>query len=937
MRLPTFYLLCLISFASSYLVQAQVPVLINRLPAANAVDASQAATIQLTFSLPMSNQAATADAVKVVSAWRGLLPGTYAGAGSSTILFTPRQPLLPGEPIQVKTTPLATSLAGGAAAFNDYQFRARTTGGNGLATDVADMPLASPPTCVVLADVDGDGKADMLVSNRTSAGTVTVELGNGQGGFRAKSTVAVGGQPASLIVRDVNGDGKLDLLTANRSTHTASVRLGDGQGGFTGTTEVRVGDGPISIATGDVNGDGKLDLLTANTEASNISVRFGNGNGEFIVPVAPLPTEIPVDQAPSSLAVGDVNGDGYLDLLTTNTGLMGLISLRFGNSQGRFTAAPSIAISQFPRHLLLSDVNKDAKLDILAVCADNFERGSVDILLGKGLGAFTSMPPVKVDVNPSCVAVGDVNGDTNLDLLTANADVSTSDRSSVSVQLGNGQGHFSGLINYSVGLRPRSLAVGELNGDGRLDLLTVNDSGGGVYSASVRLGNGKEGFVGFQELVVGTGMTPSLIGGCRDVAVADVNQDGELDFVTANPGANTASVRLGDGAGNFRAAPDVRVGRAPGGVAVGDVNNDGKLDLVTANTGSVLVKGQTVSVRLGDGQGGFAGTTEIIVGLSPLQVVLYDVNGDSNLDLLTPNYGQRSVSVRLGDGRGGFTGNTEVATAGNPDKLAIGDVNEDGKPDLISAEYNDSESISICLGDGQGRFPTVTRLRLGQTQPISITIGDINSDGHLDFVAATRPYNGNTTTLSVWVGNGKGQFSGSSIADGGHYRDVTLGDMNGDGKLDLALVDDQVHRIILKQGDGQGRFSPLSEILTSSHPYTLALGDVDSDGDLDMLAAGFSNGVISLRFNGGSGTVLSGVPRAGQVLREAPLSVFPNPGHAILHVQNAPARTPAGLFDTWGRLVREFATLDGPLNIAGIAPGLYVLRCGNRTARLVVD
>ena len=204
---------------------------------------------------------------------------------------------------------------------------------------------------------------------------------------------------------------------------------------------------------------------------------------------------------------------------------------------------------------------------------------------------------------------------------------------------------------------------------------------------------------------------------------------------------HNVSIRLGDGVGGFTGTNNVSVGLAPASVAIGDFNNDGKQDIAAANNDSY-----SVSIRLGDGAGGFSGTTNVIVGTFPYSVAIGDFNNDGQQDIAVANYGYNTVSIRLGDGLGGFSGTTNVSVGVGPFSVTIGDFNNDGRQDIAAANYS-SNTVSIRLGDGSGGFSGTTDVGVNAS-PRSVAIGDFNADGKQDFAAANEGSN----TVSIRLG-----------------------------------------------------------------------------------------------------------------------------------------------------------------------------------------
>jgi hypothetical protein len=333
--------------------------------------------------------------------------------------------------------------------------------------------------------------------------------------------------------------------------------------------------------------------------------------------------------------------------------------------------------------------------------------------------ASTDYPVCDAGTSDYSVAVGDFNGDGKLDLVVADYDTGV-----VCVLLGNGDGTFRPQVQYAVGTFPRGVAVGDFNGDGKLDLVVANSGGNNV---SVLLGNGDGTF----QLAVNysTGSSP------WSVAVADFNGDGKLDLVVANSGSNNVSVLLGNGDGTFQAAVNYPTSAQPSSVGVGDFNRDGKLDLVTANGSS-----DNVSVLLGNGDGTFRPHVDYSTGADAASVTVADFNDDGKLDLAVATTCYVScatgVSILLGNGDGTFQAHVDYPAGSDAFSTAVGDFNGDGKLDLAVANYG-SLSVSVLLGNGDGTFqPHVDYSTVGQ--PAWVAVGDFNRDGRVDLAVVTE-------------------------------------------------------------------------------------------------------------------------------------------------------------------------------------------------------
>jgi len=695
------------------------------------------------------------------------------------------------------------------------------------------------PFSVTLGDVNGDGRLDMITANKADD-NVSVLLGNGNGTFAAQTTFATGGLPYSVTLGDVNGDGKLDIITANQLSNNASVLLGNGNGTFGANTDFATGDAPQSVTLGDVNRDGKLDIITANSGSvaspgTTTSVLLGNGNGTFLPK-----TDFATGTKPISVTLGDLNRDGILDIITANEGSDNVSVLR-GNGNGTFGTAVNHSTGDAPSSVTLGDVNGDGVLDIITANRS----GNVSVLLGNGIapGDFGPATDFAAGASPISVTLGDVNGDGRLDIITANYG-----GNSTSVLLGNGDGTFAATTTFSTGMAtsPRSVALGDVNGDGRLDIITANRN---TSTTSVLLGTGGSAITATftTQPSLATGNAP------RSVTKGDVNGDGFLDIITANEDDDNVSVLLGNGNGTFKTQATFATGTAPLSVALGDVNGDGKLDIITANLNN------NVSILLGNGNGTFGLNTDFATGATPISVTLGDVNGDGILDIITANFYSDNVSVLLGDGDGTFQAQLPFGTGLNsyPASVTLGDVNGDGKLDIITANY-DSDNVSVLLnttvsGSTTPTFAAQASPTTGSgSEPYSVTLGDVNGDGKLDIITANK----DDDTASVLLGNGNGTFIASLPAPstGDSPRSVTLGDVNGDGKLDIITANGTSNNASVLLGNGDGTFATAVNYTTGDRPKSVTLGDVNGDGILDIITANERDDNVSVLLGNGDGT-----------------------------------------------------------------------------------
>jgi len=673
---------------------------------------------------------------------------------------------------------------------------------------------------VVIGDLNSDGKPDLASPN-------SLLFGKGDGSFGGRVDYSAGG--SDVAIGDLNGDGKLDLVTAQYSSGTLSVLLGNGDGSFGVKTDYGTGLYPTRVAIGDLNGDGKPDLATANTYSSTVSVLLGNGDGSF-----GAKTDYGTGSNPNSVAIGDLNGDGKPDLATANN-LVSTVSVLLGNGDGSFGAKTDYVTGTYPISVAIGDLNGDGEPDLVTAnpgqVGEDFSNNTVSVLIGNGDGSFGAKTDYPTGLSPYKVVIGDLNGDGKPDLATANVFRSHHDEPqyrshTVSVLLGTGYGSFGARTDYETGPEPYSLAIGDLNIDGKPDLAVAETNG-----VSVLLGNGDGSF-----------QVPDYAAGPGSgfVAIGDLNIDGKPDLVTAG------TVLLGNGDGSFGG----RIDHAAGVPAIGDLNGDGKPDLATANGYSP----NTVSVLLGNGDGTFGVKTDYGTGGPSSSVAIGDLNGDGKPDLATANYGlgfnTGTVSVLLGNGDGSFGVKTDYGTGADPRSLAIGDLNGDGKADLVTASDYPSPSVSVLLGNGDGSFGAKADYDAGG---YSVAIGDLNGDGKLDL--ATVGTNGPCCySIAVLLGNGDGSFGAKTDYDVGDIPySVAIGDLNGDGKPDLATTMEEFHRVAVLLGNGDGSFGEKTEYGTGNFPFSVAIGDLNGDGKLDLATGSLFSQCVSVLLNIGAG------------------------------------------------------------------------------------
>jgi Bacterial Ig-like domain (group 3)/FG-GAP-like repeat len=733
--------------------------------------------------------------------------------------------------------------------------------------------------------------------------------------FKAAITSSSGGQQTfGGATGDFNGDGKLDVALAsqcatnNCSGGVVTILLGNGDGTYQPPVSYATGQETQALTLGDINGDGKLDILAVSTcnsdcSAGAVNVLLGNGDGTFQAAVA-----YNTGAAYSNfLTVGDANGDGKLDLLVVsecanqNSCGNGALSVLLGNGDGTFqTAVTYSSGASSPESIAAADFNGDGKLDVVMVseCANNnnCSNGVVSLLLGNGDGTFQNAVTFNSGgVYADSVAAGDVNGDGHIDLLVANRCNNSSDCSygALGVLLGNGDGTFQSAVQYaSGGLYAQSLAVADLNADGKLDVVVSNECQANAgcqsgSSTSVLLGNGDGTF----QLSASYSAASSNFDEMEEppvtsVMLGDVNGDGKPDVLVTNScdgtsficGSGSVSVLLGYGDGTLQAGIIyVPAGWDSFGIATADVNGDGKADIIVANqcASNSNCNNGAVSVLLNNGDGTFQpGGSYASGGVYALWVASADLNGDGKADIVVTNQcnnnnncSQGVVGILLGNGDGTFQPAITYPTSNDGQTVVLADVNGDGKLDIVmAAECANNNcsggAVNVLLGNGDGTFQSALSYNSGGLYALGLAVADVNGDGKADVMVANECADSNCSNgvVSVLLGNGDGTFqSAVNYNSGGNdANSVQVADMNGDGKLDIVVENSCANNcstgsvsVLLGNGDGTFQTAVSANVPQSEGWESIVVGDFNGDHKLDVAAGGSD----ALLLGNGDGTL----------------------------------------------------------------------------------
>lgn len=652
------------------------------------------------------------------------------------------------------------------------------------------------------------------------------------------NTFAMGDTPIVIGKGDFYNNGSTQVVM-NPSLFVTYLVYDEGNGTFA-ATGIFGGDyfGTVNgLAVGDLNGDGNLDVAET-TEESLLVIGLGNGNGTFQQTLT-YPLSAPCNG--SLVGLADFNGDGKLDYALSG----GCVLL--GDGKGGFTT--TLQLSGTP--LVIADFNGDGNIDY----ATQDTSGKTLVFTGNGHGVFTQSYSI---ASATPLFAGDFNGNGILDLM-----VQPTGSVGSTLWWGVGNGKFTKGPHLAMSVTGGVTA--DFNGDNKLDIAFLSSTG-----ATVLLGNGDGTFSQSPLYAYGQGGPSALV-------AADINGDGKVDLVVASQGtaengySGSPGILIGNGDGTFQAA--TAVSTAALSVAAGDFNNDGKLDFAAVYSGQL-------SIFLGNGNGSFQ---------APLNhnfkggqaVAVGDFNNDGNLDAVVGT--DSLIQVFLGNGNGTLKTGTAFNCNCNASSIAVADFNGDGNLDLAITDSS-TNTLFLAFGEGNGKFTLGPPIPTG-VLPVFLAAGEIihkgGNDTHKggndihkggnDLVVANFgppcPPTGCTTTAGIYLNSGSGELQsvpGPSFSDG-NLLSVAVGDFNGDGKADLAVSveEDLGGKVFILLGNGDGTFQPptvsLGDYIESA--FSVYVTDFNGDGILDIITIGYGgappiseNGIIDVFLGNGDGT-----------------------------------------------------------------------------------
>jgi fibronectin type 3 domain-containing protein len=874
----------------------------------------------------------------------------YFGGALATVLSATYTSLKVRVPAGATYAPL-TLIVEGSVAQSTLPFGLTFQGQDAITSNTfskVDAATRQNPYGIALGDLDGDGKLDLVVANygdnsisvfrnRGTAGAIT------SGTFPTGQRFDVSQAPRAVALADIDGDGKLDVLVVNSSDFISILRNTSTSGTISLATRMDFSTGtgsrPFGVAVSDLDGDGKLDVVAANSGTFSVSV-FRN-----ISTIGSLSLRAPdsyaVATGPVGVAIGDIDRDGKPDLVVP-CGTDGRVSILRNTSSLSgiaFAGKYDLVAGVNPVSVALGDLDGDQRLDI--VCAnsggDNISVYRNTSLQGD-ISDYSFQPALsfQTGTTPYCVSLGDMNGDGKLDILVANMNSSggVSVFRNLSVSGALTRDSFAPKLDFATGNQPSSVVTGDIDGDGRTDFAASNLQSQTVSmywnrmppavptllraiiaDSRVTLKWSKNSEPDFSQYRVYCDTTPSptafvyqTSGGANDTSytrtalangttyyfrVTAINtgnvESGFSNEMSAVPAAipsitsvspleGSVGTRVRISGANFGATGGANVVYFGGARALVDSASPTSL-VVKVPAGathapiSITVGGRTgysaspfVATFAGGavvGSSSFASKVDFSIGAgsSPMDAAIGDLDGDGKMDLVVSNSTAQTVSVFRNTHsaedtislRSFATGARIDFRVGNgPRGLALTDIDGDGLLDIVVACYND-DSISVLINRstmGSLAFPTTIRLATGRS-PSSVAASDIDGDGLADIVV-TNSGGGTVSVLKNRTNRGTISFAPKvDYASGNTPQYAILADLDGDGDVDLAVANQQDNDIAVFRnvsGPGTITLEAGAHSGVGATPVSIVAVDLDGDRKLDLVVANrFQDGVSVLR------------------------------------------------------------------------------------------
>jgi uncharacterized protein YjdB len=878
-----------------------------------------------TFTISGSSFSASPSGVAVYfGATRAAVSAASAGTLNVTV------------PSEATFSPITvTNISSGLTAYSQYPFLPGYNNSAYIANTVhfdpkVDFTSGTQPYSVAIGDIDGDGKADIVAANvgansisvfrnTASSGSIT------SGSFASKVDFTTGSQPYGVTIADIDGDGKLDVAVTNNASNTVSVFRNTAtsgsitSGSLAAKVDFATGTNPMNVAVNDMDGDGKADLVVANFYSSTVSV-FRNTGSSGSITSSSFATKVDFAAGtfPYCVALGDIDGDGKQDIITANNGAASISLLRNTATSGSVTSSSFASKVDFtagtqPYGIAVADIDGDGKMDVVAVNSASATLSVFRNTASSGTISASSLS-AKVDfttgASPYSVSIGDADGDGKPDIMVANsasATVSVFRNTASSGSISSGS--LAAKADYATGSNPKFVAVGDLDGDGKPDMAVASLSSNAVsllrnnplqtisgtpaacvgsattLSDAVTGGTWSSSNTGIATVGATTGVVTGVTSGTANITYSVVSGSTYITVtVTAPPTAIT-------GASSICAGSSITLSNATGGGTWSSSNTS----VATTGTSSGIISGVS------------AGTSVISYSISAGCYVFKTVSVSPAISSIS---GATSICA------GATTTLSNATTGGTWSSSNTGIASVNASTGVVTGITNGTATISYNVACGSatmtitvGGSPSISSLSVYDGYPASsVTVSGANFNptvsSNIVYFGATQATvsSASSTSLSVSVPDGA-TFLPVSVENTGcalvaysqypflptfdntsYYPDsirlnskvdftantnpfcVAIGDIDGDGKPDFVVTDYGANKISVYRNTSSGdtitssSFAAKVDFTTGASPYGLAIGDVDNDGKLDIAVANNASSpptVSVFRNTATSGTISS--------------------------------------------------------------------------------
>jgi VCBS repeat protein len=671
--------------------------------------------------------------------------------------------------------------------------------------------------------------------------------------------------PRSFALGDLDGDGDVDILVGDSffGSPGVSVLKNNGDQTFTAPVYYSVPLNEVvgEVALSDFDSDGDLDAFATIRgdfdQMTKIKVWRNNGNGTFSAPI-----EFPTGQGPAGIVIADFTGDGKPDVVTANYGASSISILRHNGLIGAaagFLPPVSFNATNHAEKIAAADVNGDGISDVVVgETVDIGPAATLAVMINTGNGNFAA--PVIYDAAPggrfgsTAVALADLDNDGDVDLIGGGLYSSGSiDNGAVTIRRNNGNGTFGSaeiilFTNPNYVSNPKEITTGFINGDGFPDIVAAVPSGRAIEGFVVVNSNGSGGF-----------NTPVYYEASQqtfDVAIVDLDNDGDGDVITLANSSAAVTVHENLGDGSFPVLTRYEVASLSDAVESADIDNDGDIDIVVNGEFDVASNDPLLKILKNNGNGTFAPAIDYTPARNFADMKLRDINGDGFVDLIFApdgNFPPYHFGTALNNGNGTFapTVVTNVFSCGEG-TIDAADLDHDGDLDIVLTEEETCQGgeahIFIFRNDGNQNFVRMPDIALPGRLPHGLALAEVTGDSNIDIITALPD------GMGVFPGNGNLTFGAPIISTTAPFK-FKMADFNGDGSLDLGMIMQQpsfgTDLIGTALGNGNGTFQAVRTQTGSSVFENLRIsndlepGDVNGDGTPDLIVFNYASNDVS--------------------------------------------------------------------------------------------